>query len=98
MPQLLTAVHGWYPLLSYETNALTTTSAIDATKMRVKEQESQVRSLEPGSKHHRVAVNVLLLLQDSLHVLTEAHELIQAARSAASTALVQRNAAGLAPR
>ena len=46
-----------------------------ATQGRIKEQEDRVLSLDPGSPHHRIASDVLLLLRDSLHVLTETQDL-----------------------
>ena len=55
-----------------------------ATNARIIEQMKRVRSMEPGSPAHRVASKVLLLLQDSLFVLTEARELIIKERTAAA--------------
>lgn len=54
------------------------------TKNRIRMQEEAVQSLVPGTPHHHIATNTLLLLQDSLYVLTEAHEMIQHVRLAAA--------------
>ena len=43
---------------------------------RIDRQMKIVASLDPGTTHHRLATNVLLVLQDSLHVVTEARATI----------------------
>lgn len=47
---------------------------------RIDEQSRRVASLMPGTKDHEIATNVLLLLQDSAHVLIETRTMIRTAR------------------
>jgi hypothetical protein len=46
----------------------------------IQRQRALVDRLEPGSEQHKRAVELLLLLQDSLHALTEARELLDKVR------------------
>ena len=50
---------------------------LSETKERVAEQYVRIASLEPSTDEHRIATNVLLLMTDSLHVLSEANRMIQ---------------------
>ena len=51
-----------------------------ATHSRIDEQLALVATLTPGTVEHRFSVNVLLLLQDALHVLQQVEALMAAAR------------------
>ena len=45
-------------------------------QLRIDAQQQIIAKLKPGSDAHRASVQVLLLLQDSLHVLSETDELL----------------------
>lgn len=47
----------------------------------VARQKELIASLRPGSEHHRIATNALLLFQDGVFVMAEARALIRLARS-----------------
>ena len=51
-----------------------------STQARIDSQAAIVDKLKPGTSDHRTATSVLLLLQDSLFVLTQAQMLLRAAR------------------
>ena len=51
-----------------------------ATQGRIDEQLKYVASLTPDTAEHRLAVKVLLLLQDGLHVFQEVDALLASAR------------------
>jgi hypothetical protein len=57
-----------------------------SAQARIDAQIALVAKLEPGSPLHRKAVSVLLLFQDILHVLTEAHGILAARASDANRA------------
>ena len=59
-------------------------SGLRETEERVAEQRMRVATIAPGTEYHKIATNVLLLLQDSLHALREAHETIAAVRQTAA--------------
>ncbi len=50
-----------------------------ATRERIEAQIALVAALTPGSREHRIATRVLLLLQDGLFLLTETDGLLRAA-------------------
>ena len=51
-----------------------------ATQVRIDSQAALVAKLKPGTKDHSIATSVLLLLQDSLFVLSQTQMLLRAAR------------------
>ena len=51
-----------------------------ATQRRIEAQSALVATLTPGSPEHRLATNVLLLLQDGLFLLSETEGLLERIR------------------
>lgn len=51
-----------------------------AAQGRIEAQMAIVATLRPGSPDHRVATSVLLMLQDSLFVMSQAEMLLKAVR------------------
>lgn len=51
-----------------------------ATQARIDDQIALVAGLKPGSDAHRVATSVLLMLQDSLFVMSQTKMIVDAAQ------------------
>ena len=49
-------------------------------EFRIRDQMKRVASLTPGTERHRIATEVLLLLQDGAHVMAEARAMLREAR------------------
>ena len=56
-----------------------------ATQARIDAQTTIVAGLMPGSTGHRIATTVLLMLHDSLFILSQTKTMIEAVRPQAST-------------
>ena len=52
-------------------------------QLRISDQLKRLASMVPSTKEHRIATNVLLLLQDSAHMLVAARVMLQEAREMA---------------
>lgn len=50
------------------------------TERRIEEQRLVVASLEPGSRRHEMATNILLLMRDTLHLVIQIEALSAEAR------------------
>lgn len=57
------------------------TNRMSSTQQRIDDQRAIVDSLAPGTERHRLATKILLLLQDSLHLMVEIETLISDAKN-----------------
>ena len=74
----------WEPLMSSKANdpllQINSPRQGGEEEFRIRDQMKRVASLTPGTERHRIATEVLLLLQDGAHVMTEARAMLREAR------------------
>ena len=77
------AIHGCASPMTDIRGSVSSEAWASAPQARIDAQTPIVAGLTPGSVNHRVSTSVLLMLQDSLFVLSQTKKMVEAAREQA---------------